>query len=58
MLISELSWSPSPGIWLVAPVGGLEGRIYPAGGTSIGNALVFGRIAGIEAAGADIPIDT
>ncbi len=31
-------------------VGGLMGWIYPAGGTSIGNALVFGRIAGSEAA--------
>jgi succinate dehydrogenase/fumarate reductase flavoprotein subunit len=42
---------PIPGLYAAGEVtGGLMGQIYPAGGTSIGNALVFGRIAGTDAA--------
>jgi fumarate reductase flavoprotein subunit len=44
---------PVPGLYAAGElVGGLMGWIYPAGGTSIGNALVFGRIAGVRAAAA------
>jgi hypothetical protein len=46
---------PVPGLYAAGElVGGLMGWIYPAGGTSIGNALVFGRIAGVRAAAAHL----
>lgn len=42
---------PVPGVYAAGElVGGLEDRIYPAGGSSIASALVYGRIAGANAA--------
>lgn len=40
-----------PGLYAAGElVGGLEDRLYPAGGSSIASALVYGRIAGVNAA--------
>lgn len=50
--VLDTAGRPIPGLFAAGELtGGLMGWIYPAGGTSIGNALVFGRIAGTEAAG-------
>jgi flavocytochrome c len=49
--VLDTAGRPIAGLYAAGEVtGGLMGQIYPAGGTSIGNALVFGRIAGAEAA--------
>jgi fumarate reductase flavoprotein subunit len=41
-----------PGLFAAGELtGGLQGRVYFGGGTSIGNAVAFGRIAGRRAAG-------
>jgi flavocytochrome c len=56
--VLDAAGRPIEGLYAAGEIaGGLEGSIYPAGGTSIGNALVFGRIAGNEAAVAGIPTD-
>jgi len=42
---------PIPNVYAAGELAaGVEDRIYPAGGTSVATALVFGRIAGINAA--------
>ena len=38
--------------------GGMFGECYASGGASIGNAVVFGRIAGANAAGSNLPSGT
>jgi flavocytochrome c len=49
--VLDVAGRPISGLFAAGELtGGLMGWIYPAGGTSIGNALVFGRIAGTEAA--------
>lgn len=48
--VLDAAGRPIPGLYAAGEItGGLMDWIYPAGGTSIGNALVFGRIAGKEA---------
>ena len=49
--VLDAAGRPISGLYAAGEIaGGLDGEVYSGGGTSIGNALVFGRIAGQGAA--------
>jgi fumarate reductase flavoprotein subunit len=49
--VLDAAGRPISGLYAAGEIaGGLDGEVYSGGGTSIGNALVFGRIAGMGAA--------